>query len=78
MVRPIFAVFLLLLGLSSPAQAVTITLYDDTVGSTPGVQPWLVYGNDSLFSGGSAVETPTAEGVQLVTDNAVSAGYSNY
>ena len=62
------------------AQATSIILYDDTdpVNPTPGVQDWLVAGSDSLVSGGTASEAAVTGGVRLVTDTAVSAGYSNY
>jgi hypothetical protein len=54
-----------------------IVLYDDTQGNLPADQPWLIYGSDSIFSGGSASQVANASGVNLTTDNAVSAGYSN-
>jgi hypothetical protein len=58
--------------------AASITVYDDTAANTPGLQPWLFAADDGFFSGGSVTETALAAGVNLVSDNAVSAGYSNY
>ena len=52
-------------------------LYDDLRGTTPGSQGWLIYGNNAFLSGGSATEPLAAGGTQLLTDNAVSAGYAN-
>ena len=60
------------------ASAASITLYDDTAGNTPGVQLWLFAADDGFFSGGTATESAVPSGVALATDNAVSAGYSNY
>lgn len=75
----LFSRLLLAAALLTPCSysAVT-TLYDDTLGNTPGVQPWLFFGNDALLRGGSFTETAVAAGVQLLTDNPVSAGYGNY
>jgi MYXO-CTERM domain-containing protein len=75
-VRPL-ALFLLLLCQQAGSAAVT-TLYDPTLGNTPGAQSWLLYANDSFLSGGTVTETAVSGGTRLVTDNAVSAGYSNY
>jgi hypothetical protein len=69
--------FRLLAGLflfcSATAQAAAINLYDDSLGSVPDTQPWLYAAGDGAFT-----ETATAGGVNLVTSEAVSAGYSNY
>lgn len=73
---PCFATLLLLLA-PALAQADLVTLYNDSAGNLPADQPWLVYADDSIF-GGSVSQTATAYGVNLVTDNTVSAGYSNY
>ena len=71
---PILAV----LTFAGVAGATPITLYDDTAGNTPGTQPWLLYADDN-FRGGTVTETAvTNVGVNLTTDNTVSAGYSNY
>lgn len=56
-----------------------LTLYDDSVSQKPAEQPWLNYADDSLITSGTATETVVpGVGVRLVTDNSVSAGYSNY
>ncbi len=55
-----------------------VVLYDDTQGNLPATQPWLFYADDAILSGGTVSQTANASGVNLVTDNAVSAGYSNY
>ena len=60
------------------AQATAYTLYDDSLGSTPGTQPWLYAANDALLSGGVVTESVQVDGVNLSTDNPVSAGYANY
>lgn len=53
-------------------------LYQPGLGTTPGGQPWLLFGQDSILSGGSFSESLVTGGVNLVTDNAISAGYGNY
>lgn len=63
--------------LAFPVSA-AITLYDDSLGTLPGAQPWLIFGQDSFLSGGTFSQTLVGSGVRLVSDNAVSAGYSNY
>ncbi|MCB1874424.1 MAG: hypothetical protein KDH88_00450 [Chromatiales bacterium] len=68
----------LLLGVAQSGFAATIALYDAGLGGTPSSQPWLIYGSDGILSGGTASQTAQAGGTQLVTDGAVSAGYSNY
>jgi len=55
------------------ASAGSITLYDDTAGNAPNMQPWLL-----AAANGSTVTTVTSEGVSLTSSNGVSAGYSNY
>lgn len=67
---------LVVVCLSRSAQADLYTLYNDTLGNLPGQQPWLVYADNSIL-GGNASQSVIASGVQLTTDNAVSAGYSN-
>jgi hypothetical protein len=68
----------LFLFCSATAQAAAYTLYDDSLGSTPGDQPWLWAASDAAFSGGTVTESVQADGVNLSTDNPVSAGYANY
>lgn len=59
-------------------QAATIPLYQDNLGTKPGDQPWLFH----FGIGGSVTETAVTSGattgVNLVTDDPASAGYSNY
>jgi hypothetical protein len=62
--------------MSTLARADLYTLYNDTLGNLPGQQPWLVYADNS-FMGGTASQSAIASGVELTTDNTVSAGYSN-
>lgn len=57
-------------------QAGIVTLYDGT--GLPAAQPWLAYADNGFLSGGTATQTPVAGGVNLTTDDAVSAGYGNY
>jgi hypothetical protein len=57
------------------SRSAVTTLFDDTLGNTPGAQPWLFFASDLR---GSVTETPVAAGVQLTTEMPVSAGYSNY
>ncbi len=55
-------------------------LYDRSQNNLPADQSWLNYSDNSIF-GGSASQQANASsdiGVNLITDNAVSAGYSNY
>ncbi len=54
------------------SSATVYTLYDETQNNLPDDQDWLIYAND-----GSASSTPVAAGVNLTTDNATSAGFSN-
>lgn len=67
------AVFFLL---TSTAECGLVTLYSGT--GLPANEAWLSYGNDALISGGSATQNSVAGGVELQTNLAVSAGYSNY
>jgi len=64
-----------------PAAAASITLYDDSQ-SLPGTQAWLFAADDGLLTSGTATQSAFDDGlhsgVNLVTDNAVSAGYSNH
>jgi hypothetical protein len=64
--------------LAAPAVAQpSYTLYDPTLGTLPAAQPWLVYADNAIISGGSASQTYFAgQGIRLVTDSAVAAGYS--
>lgn len=56
-----------------------IVLFNDDVSQRPADQPWLTYFDDGAISGGTATEsTVPGVGVRLATDDAVSAGYSNY
>jgi len=63
-------------GMLNRAECGLIELYSGN--GLPANESWLAYGNDSLITGGSATQTGVAGGVQLQTDLAVSAGYSNY
>jgi hypothetical protein len=71
-IRPLFLAGAILFC-ALPANAGTL-LYDNTLGTTPGAQPWLFFG----FAGGVPSETAIAGGVNLVTSDGVSAGYGNY
>ncbi|MDM8555014.1 hypothetical protein QUF75_09825 [Desulfococcaceae bacterium HSG7] len=53
--------------------ASTIIIYDDTQNQLPASQPWLIYAGV-----GEITQTIDSQGVNLVTDDAASAGYSNY
>ncbi len=66
----------LILVLCSSAECGLVTLYSGT--GLPANEAWLSYGNDALLSGGSATQNSVAGGVELQTNLAVSAGYSNY
>jgi hypothetical protein len=66
-----------LLVFNQVARSDEVILYDDTLGTLPAAQPWLLYADDGIISGGTADETGGSFGVTLNTDNAVSAGYSN-
>lgn len=61
--------------LALPLCAATTVLYDDALPSTPGVQGWLIFGDDSFGSGAS--QTPVAGGTRLITNTGTSAGYAN-
>ncbi len=58
------------------ATAALVTLYDGQ--GFPANQAWLAYRDNSLLTGGTATQAVVAGGIQLQTDAAVSAGYSNY
>lgn len=60
------------------AGAASSVLYDDTAGNKPNMQPWLFSANDSIITGGTMTEIVVNAGVNLTTDNEISAGYSNY
>ncbi len=71
-IRPlVLAGALLVSTLQSPA---SVLLYDNTLGTTPGAQPWLFFG----FAGGAPAQAAVPGGVNLVTTDAISAGYGNY
>lgn len=61
---------------ATQVQAAIVTLYDGT--GLPAAQPWLAYADNAFLTGGTATQTPVAGGVNLVTDDAISAGYGNY
>lgn len=73
-----FTACLMILAISGKLSGDVVVLYDDTQGNLPADQPWLVFADDSILSGGTATQSATASGVNLVTDTAVSGGYSNY
>ena len=54
------------------SSATVYTLYDETKNNLPDDQDWLIYANNS-----SASSTPVTSGVNLITDDATSAGFSN-
>jgi len=66
-----FSLFFILFPHTS--SATLFTLYDATQNNLPNDQPWLTY-----YSTGTNNLTVVAEGANLQTDNAVSAGFSNY
>jgi hypothetical protein len=54
-------------------------LYDPALSTLPAAQPWLAYADNAPVTGGTATQTFVAgQGARVVTDAAVSAGYSNY
>lgn len=71
-----FFAFTFVLLLSQSARAELVILYDGN--GLPSSQSWLAFGSDAPISGGSASQTAVSGGVSLVTDNAVSAGYTNF
>ncbi len=72
------AAVLTLIAGPAPAQPL-YTLYDPAQGTLPAAQPWLAYADDAARTGGTATQSVVAgPGARLVTDAAVSAGYSNY
>ncbi len=76
LVLPLLAVCTVSFVLPATLQASLILLYDGN--GLPANQTWLAYADDAGLSNGNASQTPVSGGVSLVTDNAVSAGYSNY
>jgi hypothetical protein len=58
------------------AKAEFVVLYDGN--GLPASQSRLVFRGDSIISGGTASQSAVAGGVSLITDNAVSAGYTNF
>jgi hypothetical protein len=75
-VYSLLRVAMLTVSISQTSSAAIVTLYDGN--GLPTDEPWLAYGSDQLLSGGMASQSAMAGSVQLVTDDAVSAGYSNY
>ncbi len=66
------------LAVSVQVAAAPVTLFDDTLASLPGAQPWLLYASDSILGTGVATQSLIpGSGAGLVTDNGVAAGYSN-
>ncbi len=57
----------------SLALAATVTIYDDSLGTLPGAQPWLAYGGT-----GAASQSVIPTGAQLTTDHNARAGYTNF
>lgn len=56
-----------------------ILLYNDSLAQRPADQAWLTSADNSLLTGGTVTETVVAGvGVNLTTDQAVSAGYSSH
>ena len=74
----LFAATVLVALSSTDLRAGTVTLYDDTLGTTPGTQPWLLYADDSLLGPAPTVETLNANGVQFDTNMSVRGGYSSH
>lgn len=70
MIRLVIAALLAL-----PLCAATTVLYDDSLPSTPGVQGWLIFGDNSFGTGAS--QTLVAGGTRLITNTGTSAGYAN-
>ena len=56
------------------ATAATVTLFDDTAGTLPGLQSWLFY---AALGGVASQAVLPGVGAGLTTDDAVAAGYSN-